>query len=362
MYETMTYEVIMQRMLGRVPDSFDKREGSIIFDALAPAAAELAQMYIGLDTVLDQTFADTATNEYLDKRCAERGITRKPATNAVVKGRFTPAKVEVLGQRFSCGIYNYVAIKKLEKTEEACMYLLECETGGTAPNAATGRLIPIEYISELQSAEIVKAEENEELVSLGTDAESDDSLRERYFESVRNQAFGGNIADYRARVMAIEGVEGVKVTPVWNGGGTVKLTIITANEQDIDTDNSIVVQNVQKIISETAPIGHVVTVEGVKKRSIAITTNLSYETTETEWNYEAVQKQLEAAVREYFDELIKRWNESDVLVVRISGIEQKILNCPGIIDVQHTKLNGSESNIYLNADEIPMLGGISDES
>lgn len=362
MYETMTYEVIMQRMLGRVPDSFDKREGSIIFDALAPAAAELAQMYIGLDAVLDQTFADTATNEYLDKRCAERGITRKAATCAVVKGKFTPADVEVLGQRFSCGIYNYVAIKKLEQTEDACMYLLECETGGTAPNAAAGRLIPIEYISKLQSAEIVKAEEIEEFVSFGTDAESDDSLRERYFESVRNQAFGGNIADYRAKVMAIEGVGGVKVTPVWNGGGTVKLTIITANEQDGDTDNGIVVQNVQKIISETAPIGHVVTVEGVKKRSITITTNLSYETTETEWNYEAVRKQLEAAVREYFGELIKRWDERDVLVVRISGIEQKILNCPGIIDVQHTKLDGIESNIYLNADEIPVLGGISDES
>ena len=68
MYETMTYEVIMQQMLDRVPDSFDKREGSIIFDALAPAAAELAQMYIGLDVVLNQTFADTATEKFLDKR------------------------------------------------------------------------------------------------------------------------------------------------------------------------------------------------------------------------------------------------------------------------------------------------------
>ena len=71
MYEEMTYEVIMQRLLNRVPDTFDKREGAIIFDALAPAAAELAQLYVQLDVVLNQTFADTATGEYLEKRCAE---------------------------------------------------------------------------------------------------------------------------------------------------------------------------------------------------------------------------------------------------------------------------------------------------
>ena len=36
--EDMTFDVIMQRMLDRVPDDLDKREGSVIWDALAPAA------------------------------------------------------------------------------------------------------------------------------------------------------------------------------------------------------------------------------------------------------------------------------------------------------------------------------------
>ena len=40
----MTYEEILQRMLGRVPNTIDKREGSLIYTALAPAAAELIQM------------------------------------------------------------------------------------------------------------------------------------------------------------------------------------------------------------------------------------------------------------------------------------------------------------------------------
>lgn len=37
--DEMTFDYIMNRMLESVPDTVDKREGSIIYDALAPAAA-----------------------------------------------------------------------------------------------------------------------------------------------------------------------------------------------------------------------------------------------------------------------------------------------------------------------------------
>ena len=50
MYENMTFENIMDRCLSRVSASVDKREGSIVYDAIAPAAAELAIMYIELAT------------------------------------------------------------------------------------------------------------------------------------------------------------------------------------------------------------------------------------------------------------------------------------------------------------------------
>ena len=46
MYEDVSYEGILNRMLNRVPDSLDKREGGVIYTALAPAAAEMKIMYI----------------------------------------------------------------------------------------------------------------------------------------------------------------------------------------------------------------------------------------------------------------------------------------------------------------------------
>ena len=63
-YENMTYEVILQRMMERVTTKYpnlDNREGSIIFNALAPAALELAIMYTELENVLNESFVETAT-------------------------------------------------------------------------------------------------------------------------------------------------------------------------------------------------------------------------------------------------------------------------------------------------------------
>lgn len=51
MYETQTFETIMDRCLSRVSSSVDKREGSVIYDALAPACAELATLYTELSNI-----------------------------------------------------------------------------------------------------------------------------------------------------------------------------------------------------------------------------------------------------------------------------------------------------------------------
>ena len=43
MFEEKTYEKIMQDKLNRVPSDVDKREGSVVYDALAPNAMEFRE-------------------------------------------------------------------------------------------------------------------------------------------------------------------------------------------------------------------------------------------------------------------------------------------------------------------------------
>lgn len=180
MYEDKTYEAILQEKLARVASSLDKREGSIIFDALAPNSLESAMIYVALDTVLNETFADTASRDYLIMRCAERGTTPLRATCAVGIGEFS---MDIpVGTRFSCDKYNWAVTEKIESLK----YYLTCETAGADPNSYTGQLIPIEYIEGLATAELTS------IVINGEDEEATETLRLRYLNSFENQSYGFN--------------------------------------------------------------------------------------------------------------------------------------------------------------------------
>ena len=74
MYENVTYEEILKRMLDRVSSRFDKREGSVIWDTHSPTAIELKILYIELDTIIREAYGDTASREFLILRCKERGL------------------------------------------------------------------------------------------------------------------------------------------------------------------------------------------------------------------------------------------------------------------------------------------------
>mgnify|MGYP003293080400 CR=1 FL=1 len=118
-YSEMTFERILQRCLERVPSAVDKREGSIIYDALAPAAVELAILYTELSTILDRANIDTATGLDLDNKARERGIFRAAATPAIRKGTFTGSSGAMgipIGSRFTGGSVNYVVTEKISAT------------------------------------------------------------------------------------------------------------------------------------------------------------------------------------------------------------------------------------------------------
>ena len=86
MYESATYEVILQRMLDRVSNKLDKRPGAVIWDTHSQTAIEFQVLYIELDQIYKETFGDTASREYLIKRAKERGLSPYPASCAVLRG------------------------------------------------------------------------------------------------------------------------------------------------------------------------------------------------------------------------------------------------------------------------------------
>ncbi len=350
MYEQMTFERIVGQMLDAVPQNVDKREGSILYDAVCGAALELSNMYVELDVVLNETFADTASREYLIKRAAERGLSPEPATNAVLRGEFN---IDVpIGSRFSLEDLNYAVFERISEG----VFRLQCETPGEAGNKLLGDLIPIDYIEGLTSAKLT------ELLIPGEDEEDTEVFRKRYLGSLTSIAFGGNQADYKQKVSALDGVGGVKVIPTFYGPGTVSLVI---KDSDMGAPSEELVEAVQEAVDPTeqtgqgvglAPIGHKVTVTGAEWATVNVAATITYQ---SGWNWDLIKDSAEEAIDGYFLELSTRWPDDGAIVVRISQIEMRLLNLPGVLDVTGTTLNNKAQNCVLTGTTLPKRGTVS---
>lgn len=397
MYE-VTYNEILERMLNRVSDKFDKREGSIIFDTHSPTAIELQLLYIELNTLIAEAYGDSASREFLIRRCKERGITPYEATHAVLKGEFTPTNIDVTGQRFNIGSINFTVLEKIADGE----YQVQCETAGIVGNRQLGTMIPIDYIQGLETAELT------EILIPGEDEEDTEDLRTRYFDSFKEKAFGGNVQDYLEKTNAIPGVGSTKVTRVWNNdlrpaemipsaavqawyntihstltgevaawletvfdaainkklttGGTVLLTILNS---DFGLASDTLIQSVQQTIDPdeyagegngVAPIGHIVKVESAKSLNVVVKTNITFD---VGYGWANLQGSINDVISNYLLELRKSWADNPYLVVRVSQIETRLLGITGIVDIGNTKINGASGNLTLGKYEVPVFGGAS---
>lgn len=373
-----TYEYILTEALSKVPDNVDKREGSIIRDALSPCCYEAAKHILYLADIIEQTYIETANGLWLDGRVIEGGITRDPATYAKKLGVFKtqldePCQISI-GQSFSTvgdTILNYTAVQVYANEDGDVVpgsYVMQCNTVGSVGNSYIGRIVPNDYIEKLASAEITT------LLYPGEEEESDDSLRERFLANLMKTAFGGNIAQYRQWAKEIPGIGGVQVYPVWAGGGTVKLSII-------DTDyNSCSSEFCQTILEKfdpensggetglglgIAPIGHKVTVSTPLPRTINVSGKI---TLLPGYKLETLMPDIKATLENYLLSLRKAWENSDdennySVTVYLGRINFAILNVKGVSSAYELKLNETDTDIKLtetsSLQEIPVLGTVS---
>lgn len=401
MFEQFTFENIMSRMLSNVKDKMDKREGSVVYDALAPAALELANFYTYLDMIVDESFADTASYYFLVRRAQERGIYPQTATYAVCKMVVSPVDTVIVnGDRFNFGTLNYAVTSAIEGEQGA--YEVLCETLGTAGNQPSGTLLPIEYIEGLQTAELT------EVLIPGEDDEDMEAFRERYLTSFDSQAFGGNQADYTEKVNAINGVGGCRIIRQWEQGyspsamipstaatawvnqqsadtigaepytwlkkvhdaaaqklltvgGTIKILIITS---DFTAPSSALIKEVQTAIDPEqnagegegiAPIGHVVNVVGVQKQTINFDFDIVYV---RDFSFEDVKSSVETVIDNYLLGLAQQW-DSNIPLVRTNQLETLLLEIEGIADITQTRMNGQTANLTIDVDYIPVRGEVS---
>lgn len=329
----MTFEELLQKMLDKVPSNVDKREGSVIYDALAPCAYFLTEQKFLLEYFPDLVFPDTAEGAYLDLAAAPFGIVRKPAVRAVRK--METSKEIPLGSRWGIQDLVYCAEERLEDGS----YKAVCEKAGEIGNQYSGIMQPI---SDLNGGSVTLSD----IITAGTDQETDEAMRERFYAKVRLPATSGNAFHYQQWAMEVPGSGAAKVFPLDNGPGTVTVLVV---DEDKAISSSLP-ETVAAYIETVRPIGASVTVESPEAQSIHLSASVLLDGTRQVEEVSAAYRQ---AVGEFLKELVFQSYR-----VSYGKLGSLLLEIPGVADFENFTLNGTAGNVILKEKQIPVLGTV----
>lgn len=369
-FRDKTYRDILARQLARVPDTIDKREGSIIQTALGPESWYMEGFYLDLDRVQRNAYAGTAGGTDLEMICEERGIRRKAATAAVKKGVFNV--LVPIGSRLSTRTgdhITYVVKKATGGTEGAHTYELKCETRGRIGNSYSGPLLAIDYIRGLASAEL------SELIEAGTEDEEDEDLRLRYFSTFEAGGFAGNMDAYRNEILGIDGVGAVQIYPAWKGGGTVLCSILNGNFEPADSG---LLSRVQEVICPPedggtdpsqdgygfAPVGASVTIGTATELVLNIECSIQFDAAD-----ESYQEEVKGKIVDYIKGVKRSWGEriknrkiKYSVIVYEARIVAAILTLPNVVNVTNVTINGNTGDLVLTErpemQQLPAIGEV----
>ena len=369
-FEQRNYDYWLDQIMGKIPENIDKREGSIIFDAVAPAAMVIAQQSLTMAMIIRETYVKTATGEFLDYRAVEHGTNRYPATYTEVVAKFLnidgqPINNVRVGDRFS-SIGETPIFYTVTKINNDLTGQLKAEEAGGKSNSYIGQILPVTPNDQLGWAEII------EITAPARDVETDEHLRNRLLNDYNWIAYGGNVADYLKMLSRIDEVGAGQVYPVWNGPGTVKLVIL--NNDLMPASPSLLKLVKEKIDPEDAetlgiglaPIDHRVTVMAPEILKINIETDLVLD---DQVNPDIIKANIRAQLNKYFKDLRKDWSNINRTtgrgyheIIYRAKILAAIMLTDGVYNAQLPTLNGKDEDIKLvfnnQTSQLPVLGEV----
>jgi len=343
-YEDLTVESVKSDILGRLSTDIDVREGSFINDMISTVAYEIWKLYQSLDAVIPIAFVDETSGGYIDKRCAEYGITRKAGTKATAVLHFagTDGTVIPAGKVFlTADGLEFETSEAVTIAGGAAGVTANAVEVGEKYNVAAGTITQqLVSISGLSSV-------TNEAATGGTDPETDAALVARLYAFLQNPATSGNANHYEQWALAVNGVGAAKVIPLWNGPGTVKVLIVGNDKGPVD---NTVVTNCAAYIEENRPIGATVTVMSAEGLAVNVSATVIIDSTTT---LETVQTAFENALDAYLQSIA--FEKYTVVYNRIAYM---LLDIPGVTDYTSLTINGGTANVTIGENEVPVLGTV----
>ena len=364
-------------LLSQIPDTWRKEVGDFPYDMIKPDVAQIMQLEISQDRILQNAFPQYCEDERMDEHMAIRGLTRIEATaNKRVLSIVADPGVRIpQGYTFTSVVTDedgnpieFTADKEtIFLSEEAVDVRVTCNLTGSEGNLATGS----EFILQPPIAGVASITDMGTVV-MAAERESLDEAWTRILDKAENPDTGGNVHDYERWV--IDGFYkeyGVKVGKVlvdmcWNkdngydGRGTGRIIVVDDEYGPLDAS---IVSDIKEYLDPKAyegygygkaPGGAVVTVITGTSYYIDISASVEYE---KNVDRSAVLQQFTELVTDYVKSRVFNRNEdtkelSPVVYKKIAAI---LGTLSGVSNYDNLTVNGGTEDIRLEPYEIPTV-------
>jgi len=343
--------VILERLLSHIDPSYDKSEGYLIHDMLKSVAIELSDQQGDLEVIKRLLDVDNLTGTMLEAFVRQRkGIIRTPATHATGHLQVTGNGTINVGDLFETPSGVQFAAAEPKTITGSGELLVKSVLSGPVGN------VPADQITQMPvTLPGITAVNNPHPTEGGYAAESDDSLRERYYIAVRTPPTSANIYHYLQWAKEVSGVGGAKVFPVERGANTVEVVIIDQDKQPAAPE---LIDRVQHYIDPgstglgegEAPIGakcYVISAEPLTL-NISVTVSIMGGYTADE-----VRENIADSIAEYLKSIAFQIN-----YVSFARIGQAILESAGVEDYEGLLVNGAVDNPEVGTKQVAVLGAV----
>lgn len=342
-------DIIRNRILDNIDTKYDKMTGSLNFEQSQATAIELEAKYAEIEDAINQKFAGTADFENVKVIAFEKGVDWKPASAAsgVVKVNGYAGAPIKKGDLFASQLNQYASIEDVVLGITGTAEIkVECTVTGANGNttANTITLFP-------KTLPGINSVTNEADFTNGYEAETREELLTRYYNVIRRPATSGNAYHYEQWALSVDGVGAVKVKPLWNGNGTVKIVIIDRNKLPATPE---LITKAQTYIDKNRPIGASPTVSTADSLMVDIACKVQLK---VDYTLDQVKADVKTKIEAYFKDAT--FVDSNVYYAKIGNI---IFTADGVVNIDYTTLtlNGAKNDIILidtNAKtQIPALG------
>lgn len=342
-------KLIHDRMMSGINDEYDKAKGEFIYDVTKPAAVEFASQQKKISEVQDKLDIENLTGDELTRTVYQRtGQSRKLATQATTTVIVSGAAGTIVrtGEMVGTDTILFTVIEEVTLNESGLAHVrIQCNEFGQIGNvpANTIKNFPVSIPGLINVY-------NPEPVVDGYDAETDNDLRQRYYDKLQRPGKAGNKYHYREWALEVPGVGDAKVFPRYNGPLTMKVVVIDSNK--LPAPNELV-EDVRAHIENEMPFG----VEDLLVMSaVALLLNLTVAITLMPgFTEEVVKANIKKNITKHLKEIA--FKTSFVSYAKIGAL---IIDSEGVFDYQDLLVNGSTANVAIPDDGVPVMGGVNE--